>query len=71
MTLDEYLSQNDIRNSSFAALIGVSSEAVRRYRDGERIPRPKQMTAIEQATDGAVRANDFFNSRIPDREMSS
>ena len=44
----------------FAAQIGRTAEAVRRYEEGERIPDRETMPLIAAATSGSVTANDFF-----------
>lgn len=59
MTLDAWISTARISNAKFADAIGVSRQAVSRYRLGERIPRPKVIKKIEAATKGRVTANDF------------
>ncbi len=60
MTLDEYLAQENLSTKGFAKLIGLTPEAVRLYRTGQRMPRKLLMTRIAQATDGKVRARDFY-----------
>lgn len=60
MDLDSYLSQEDLSNADFAALIEVDPSSVWRFRNGARIPRRDTMMKIVDATGGAVTANDFF-----------
>lgn len=60
MTLAQYLEANNLNPSAFAAIIEVSSEAVSRYRDGERIPSRDIMQRIVETTGGAVTPNDFY-----------
>lgn len=60
VTLQEYLTRADIDRIEFAARIGVSTETVRRYLTGDRIPDKERMLRIALATDGQVTANDFF-----------
>jgi DNA-binding transcriptional regulator YdaS (Cro superfamily) len=60
VTLKEYLDAADIDRHVFAARIGVSSETVRRYIAGIRIPDKQRMSRIALATNGQVTANDFF-----------
>ena len=67
MTLADFLTSRDLSLTAFAAQIGVSTETVRRYRDGTRIPEKEIMTTIFTATDGAVSANDFYG-QPSDRE---
>lgn len=60
MTLRDYLTSTGLTRAEFAKIIGVTSEAVRRYADCGRVPTPKVMTEILRATEGKVTANDFF-----------
>jgi transcriptional regulator with XRE-family HTH domain len=63
MHLRRYLSANGISPPDFAAAIGVSNQAVHRYVNGERIPRPDVMDRIKRATKGNVKADDFYPCR--------
>ena len=60
MTLAQFLDQQNLTDTAFAAQIGVSSEAVRRYRIGARLPKRDLMARIVVATGGAVQPTDFF-----------
>jgi len=60
VTLQQYLSEASLDRHQFAAQIGVSSEAVRRYLNCGRVPETRIMKRIVFATDGKVTANDFF-----------
>lgn len=60
MTLKEWLSEQEVTVPQFAARIGRTSEAVRRYATGERIPDKETMPLIATETQNAVTANDFF-----------
>ena len=62
MTLADFLEANKITLTAFAEVIDVSVEAVRRYRDGMRIPQPEIMDRIKRATGGCVMPNDFYES---------
>ncbi|WP_153005279.1 helix-turn-helix domain-containing protein [Aureimonas ureilytica] len=62
MTLIEYLRTNQIKQDVFALQIGVTQASVTRYANGLRIPRPKIMARIFQATRGQVSASDFYLS---------
>jgi DNA-binding transcriptional regulator YdaS (Cro superfamily) len=59
MTLTQFLSDAKLTDQAFAGLIGVSEFAVRKWRYGERTPRPKVMRRIGEVTGGKVTANDF------------
>ena len=60
MTLQQYLETASLDRHQFAAAINVSSETVRRYLKGDRIPDKTVMGRIALATGGKVTANDFF-----------
>ncbi|WP_132277044.1 helix-turn-helix transcriptional regulator [Neorhizobium sp. JUb45] len=55
------MADNDISDDSFADLVGgVSVSGVKKWRYGERVPRPEQMRRIAEVTHGAVCPNDFI-----------
>lgn len=60
MTLQDWLDRESVTVGEFASRIGRSSEAVRRYVMGDRIPDRETMPLIAQETAGAVTPNDFF-----------
>jgi transcriptional regulator with XRE-family HTH domain len=60
MTLNEWLSANNVSSADFAVAIGVSRQALWRYRFNERVPKPSVIAKIHGATAGAVTANDFM-----------
>lgn len=60
MKLRDYLRENQITDASFAAKVGVSPFAVRKWKYGERMPRRAHLRLIRAATAGAVLANDFM-----------
>lgn len=60
MRLRQYLVDHDITIPAFAASIEVSVQAVHRYVNGERLPRPDVMERIKAATGGVVEPNDFY-----------
>lgn len=61
MKLDAFLRERELTEDEFAELIGVSQQAVNRYRRGDRRPDWDVLQKIVKATDGAVQPNDFFN----------
>jgi transcriptional regulator with XRE-family HTH domain len=61
MRFAKYLTDRNHTDAEFAALIGVTRQAVHRYKAGERIPDQATMTKIFEVTGGAVTPNDFFN----------
>lgn len=63
MSLAEFLDSENLSDAAFAKLIGITRQAVHRYRRGDRIPDPKTMAKIVKATKGAVTPNDFYEQR--------
>lgn len=63
MRLSDYLSMTKKTLPEFAKEVGVSRQAMHRYIDGERTPRPEKMQRIKEATKGAVTADDFLPAR--------
>ena len=66
MKLREFMTKYNASLNDIALMIGTSSEAVRRYANGERMPQPHIMQAIIDATNGKVTANDWFT--LPGRK---
>lgn len=62
MQITDWLTKNDISDSAFAARIGVSRQALWRYKSGERIPRPIILQRIQGETGGQVNPADFFST---------
>lgn len=70
MTLSEYLTQNSLSIAAFAARLGVNKSAVSRWATGARLPRRDMMNRINDATEGEVTANDFFESTAHPQEAA-
>lgn len=64
MTLKDWLSEQNVEPSAFAERIGRTTEAVRRYVNGARIPDRATMPLIVSETQGSVTANDFFGIEV-------
>jgi len=60
MTLEDWLQDSGETLSSLAIRCGVHPATVMRWKKGERRPRPRQMAALNRATGGQVRAQDFL-----------
>lgn len=60
MKLSDYLDEQKLSHSDMAQRIGTSTEAVRRYANGLRLPKPKIMGRIVEATEGVVEHADFY-----------
>lgn len=64
MTLDEWLRDNQITDAAFARQSGVGlKHLIGRYRRGISRPSFRNIEKIMTATNGAVTANDFLNSK--------
>ena len=63
MNLAAYMQAHSLDDAAMAAKIkNCSPSAVKKWRYGERVPRPEQMLRIVEATDGKVTPNDFLPS---------
>lgn len=61
MKLADYMRQQNLDPDAMAAVIGgVSASGVRKWANGERVPRPEQMRRVMEVTNGAVEPNDFI-----------
>ncbi|WP_300396362.1 helix-turn-helix transcriptional regulator [Henriciella sp.] len=63
MTLADWLTKHDLSDADFAERIGVSRQALHRYKTGDRHPRTTIMEKIVEHTGGEVTANDFFEAK--------
>ncbi|TDR90327.1 XRE family transcriptional regulator [Enterovirga rhinocerotis] len=73
MRIGDYLKSEGLDEEGFAARSGgaFSSEAVRKWRFGQRTPRLKHLVQIAELTNGAVTANDFLPSPSPSEEEAA
>lgn len=69
MTLTQFLSSHGIADAAFAESIGVSRQALHRYKRGERRPEWDVLERIVRVTEGAVTPNDFIE--LPERVLSA
>lgn len=69
MRLADYLSDHKIKDATFAAQIGVTRQAVGRYKFGERKPEWAILQRIAKATEGNVTPNDFLDALEDDPEV--
>jgi hypothetical protein len=60
MRLAKFLNKKTIPHVTFAACIGVTPEALRRYLSGDRLPVWEVLVRIDKLTDGSVTPNDFL-----------
>lgn len=63
MKLTAWLTDSKVSDAEFASRIGVSRQALWRYRAGDRIPKRDVMERIKAATGGAVTPADFYESQ--------
>lgn len=63
MKLSDWLSSNEIKDADFADRIGVSRQALHRYKTGKRVPERDVMFRIVSETSGSVTANDFYEGQ--------
>jgi transcriptional regulator with XRE-family HTH domain len=71
MTLTEYLKEKQVPPGEFARAIRVTEVAVRRYLRGARIPSVDVMQRIASLTEGAVTANDFYQTAPRNADAAS
>lgn len=60
MKLAEYLSDNGLTQTAFAAKIEAAQVEISRFATGDRLPPWHKMLKIYKATKGAVTPNDFL-----------
>lgn len=61
MKLSDYMKSKGLNDERMAALIGRHRVTVTRYRNGQVRPDWKALAAIIDATNGAVRPEDFLS----------
>lgn len=65
MTLNEYMKKNKLSCSEMARQIGIininPATNVWRWKEGERLPRKKEMEKIYFGTNKQVQPNDFYD----------
>ncbi|HPT28703.1 MAG TPA: YdaS family helix-turn-helix protein [Bryobacteraceae bacterium] len=60
MTLAEFIKSTSLTDGQLAKQLGCSTSALRKWRYGQRIPRPEQKRRIAEVTEGKVTPNDFM-----------
>jgi DNA-binding transcriptional regulator YdaS (Cro superfamily) len=61
MRLDEWMALHGYNDERMAELIGVNQSTVNRIRNGVQKPSGETIVKVEEATNGAVSAKDFFS----------
>lgn len=65
MRLNEYLTAHNLTPSDLAEMIGdVTSEAVRLWAAGKRMPEVKFIQRIMEVTHNRVTVEDLFHARV-------
>lgn len=60
MKLADYLAATEIKDAAFAEMIGVTRQALWRYKSGDRRPEWDVLERIAHETRGRVTPNDFL-----------
>lgn len=64
MKLQTYLDKSGTSRANFALQVGVTTEAVRLWVRGQRMPDRESMEKIRVATNGQVAPNDFYDRTV-------
>jgi transcriptional regulator with XRE-family HTH domain len=71
MKLADYLAAKEMADADFATAIGVTRQAVHRYKTGERMPEWAVLARIKDVTAGEVSPDDFLQSPPQPAESSA
>lgn len=64
MKLTDWMTSRALSPDDLAKQIGVTAEAVRRYRTGSRMPEPLIAEKIVEVTKGKVTVQDLHDARM-------
>lgn len=64
MKLGDWMAAGAVTPEGLASQLGVTGEAVRRYRTGARMPRPAIVHRIHEISGGHVTAHDLHEQRL-------
>jgi transcriptional regulator with XRE-family HTH domain len=59
MTLSEWMQVSGVNDQKLSEKLGISRSAVTQYRLGDRMPRPKILVKLVEATDNKVSPIDL------------
>ena len=62
MKLQTYMREKELSPADFAATVGCSHWAVRKWMYGQRVPRSAEMQIIRDVTSGQVAPEDFYDA---------
>lgn len=65
MRLADFLHEHRVSSATFAQRVGVTRQAMWRYRSGERRPEWDVLERIALASGGLVTPNDFLEQMTP------
>ncbi|WP_370687535.1 helix-turn-helix domain-containing protein [Epibacterium sp. MM17-32] len=71
MNLSEYLTEAGVTQSEFAARVGVTQGVISRLSSGHSLPGLALAVRIENATNGAVKAQNWVRNRLPDTDKGA
>lgn len=71
MQLADYLKANGISDEDFGQSIGVTRQAVHRYKTFDRFPERPVLTKIVEVTGGDVTPNDFLPDHTPTEQQGA
>jgi hypothetical protein len=71
MKLAVYLKQHRISDGDFGQMIGVTRQAVHRYKTYDRFPEKAVLALIVEATSGEVTPNDFLQVATAEEQGAS
>ena len=60
MTLEQYISANELTHEAFGKLVGAPQATINRYVNGKRFPTRDMIRKIHDATDGKVSFADWY-----------
>jgi predicted transcriptional regulator len=71
MTLQEYLTEKNLKPSTFANSADIAPSIIIRILSGERKPSLATMQRIMVATDGKVTPNDYIEGRANETDTAA
>lgn len=60
MTLEQYITANELTHEAFGKLVGAPQATINRYVNGKRFPTRDMICKIHEATDGKVSFADWY-----------
>lgn len=60
MTLEQFITANDLTHEAFGKLVGAPQATINRYVKGKRFPNRDMIVKIHEATEGKVSFADWY-----------